>query len=379
MSNEAIEKKKTIKNAIFCTTPFHVLGAIAISRDQASETDIYITNQFGDSQRLARELKKEGRFHDVIYIDAQKQRIEVPAAVGLKKIGTNAHSLLQYIGNCAGIRKTVRRYLHLDYDYERIFIASNSMAGRYAILYYVKMKKSFQLWQYDDGLGSYENDIAERIPLYDRFFRVVFFGKKAICIKKRRIFFSPEYYKRLHGNERKVSRIPDFSDTDRELIFRLYRVENDYGLLPGTILIDTVNEGYSSDGWKRYLALRDRIGNYIGKENIVYKKHPRDITADEDEKRFAAVPFEILCMKKDLSDSILITCVSSAVYTAKLMFDQEPVVILLCKILEDGMPGYDKAYKHIEIFRDLYKDRSKILMPESEEELFLALEDLPGS
>ena len=107
LNEEFTKKKKTIKNAIFCTTPFHVIGAIAISRDRASETDIYITNQFGDSQRLASFLKEENRFHDVIHIDAQETRIEVIPKAGVKKLWTNAHSLLQYIRNCACIRKTL--------------------------------------------------------------------------------------------------------------------------------------------------------------------------------------------------------------------------------------------------------------------------------
>lgn len=373
MSNGSNEKKKTVKNAIFCATPFHVLGAIAISRDQASETDIYITNQFGDSRRLAGILKEENRFHDVIYIDAQATRIEVIPSTGIKKLWTNSHSLLQYIRNCACIRKTVNRYLHTEYDYERIFVASNSMAGRYAILYYIKTKKHFQLWQYDDGMGSYVNSIAERLPLYDRFFRIVFFGKRAVSLKKRRIMFSPKLYMELNPQHEKVYAMPKLTEKETVLIHRLYPEVESFQSLSKVIMIDTLNEGYTLNGWKEYTTLRERIEDYVGVENIVYKKHPRDREINDREKEMASIPFEVLCMGQDMSEKILITSVSSAVYTPKLVFDQEPALIILCRCLEDGMTG-DKSYEHIEVVRKLYRDSSRVEMPENSKEVFLALD-----
>lgn len=351
-----------------------MLGAIAISRDQASETDIYITNQFGDSRRLAGILKEENRFHDVIHIDAQETRVEVIPATGIKKLWTNAHSLLQYIRNCACIKKTVNRYLHTEYDYERIFIASNSMAGRYALLYYIKTKKHFQLWQYDDGLGSYLDGVAEIVPLYDRFFRTLFFGRKAVSPKKKRVFFSPKLYYGIHGSTEKIYQIPGFDDVEKGLICRAYGADNYQVVLPEGLVLDTLSEAFTTKGWEDYHQLKRRIEEFIGSERIAYKRHPRDTQIQESERKLSSIPFEVLCMKYDMSDRVLLTCNSTAAYTPKIMFDQEPRVVFLCKILEDEM--IEKSNDYINVIRNLYRDKSKVIMPETEKELYLILEGL---
>ncbi len=359
--------------AFFCTTPFHVLGAIAISRATALRTDLYITNQFLDSYRIVQFLKEEHVFHDVIYIDAIKQKIEVRIETGVKKALSEVHALAQYIINCLRIKKTVKRYMNLDCDYKRIYIASNSMAGRYAILYYFKMRKVFQIWQFDDGLGSYNNHVAEGIPLYDSFFRTILFGRKSVNYKRHWILFSPEYYHIINGEDEKVKRIPPFGDEQKELVYRMYGVDQFPSMDPKVIFIDTVNEGFTIEGWELYNTIREKIMGLVGETNVMIKKHPRDPNMSEMDRIITSVPFEVLCMRWDMSDKILISSRSSAMYTPRIMFDQEPAVIFLCRLLEKGISGY-KTYGDIHRFSRMYRDEKKVILPKNEDELLESLE-----
>ena len=364
--------------AFFCTTPLHVLGAIAISRKTASKTDVYVTNQFLDSYRIVQFLKKEHVFHDVIYIDAIKQKIEVRIENGAKKILSEIHALSQYIWNCLRIKKTVRRYLNMDSDYKRIYIASNSMAGRYAILYYFKTKKRFQIWQYDDGLGSYINRIAEAIPLYDRVIRTLLFGRKSVNYNRHRILFSPEYYHMMYGDDEEVKRIPTFENEQKELIFRMYGVDQLPSMEPKVFFIDTVNEGYTKDGWNSYTMVRKRIVDLVGDSKVMIKKHPRDMEMSELDRVITSIPFEVLCMRWDMSDKTLISCRSSAMYTPRIMFDQEPDVVFLCRLLSDGLleiNTYDDIYQ----FRKMYRNKKRVMLPKTEEELFSYIEECLGT
>ena len=370
VKNSSNEANSVAENAFFCTTPFHVLGCLAISHHVANKTDIYITNQFKDSLRIAGFLKTEGLFHDVIYIDAQEKRIEVIAATGIKKIWTDFHSLLQYLWNCIRIDKTVQRYLHTDYVYRRVFIASNSMAGRYAILSYIKRKKKFSIWQYDDGLGSYSNAVAEAIPLYDRFFRTIFFGRKAVKLKRTWCLFSPEYYYLMNGKSRHIHHVPELGSEQRKLLFKMYDMDSLPKVDPRTLFLDAPNEGFTVEGWEMYQRARSKTIEVAG--DVLIKRHPRDLQMSDEERKIASVPFEILCMNWDMSDKIIISSRSSAMYTPKLLFDQEPVLIFLCLLLEKGVSGY-KTYGDIDNIRAIYRDKSRVLLPKTEDELIDAI------
>ena len=356
------------KYAIFCTTPFHVLCAISIFDKNPSNVDVYITNQFSDSFRISKELKKQKLFHDVIHINAQKEKIEVVAACsGFRRFFTNLHSLLQYIKNCLFIESTVKKYLHSESDYDEILVASNSMAGRYAIFYYTRKKKQFRVTQFDDGVGSYLYGGMGSIPLYDRICRRLLFRRSLEPCDKI-LLFCPDFYSRIQKDSRKVRKIPSISQRGERIIYQLYPVVDQIDLGREFIILDTVNEGFTQSGWKRYQNLKKEIKRVTGAESLLVKKHPRDRGMSENEKLFSSVPFEVVCMRESMENKVLITTKTTAVFMPKLMFDQEPVIIFLCGMLEKEMKEIDD-HSDIEILCDLYHEKDRILIPKDEREL----------
>ena len=60
-----------------------------------------------------------------------------------------------------------------------------------------------------------------------------------------------------------------------------------------------------------------------------------------------------------MEDKVLITTKTTAVFMPKLMFDQEPVIIFLCGMLEKEMKEIDD-HSDIEILCDLYHEKDRI-------------------
>lgn len=72
-------------------------------------------------------------------------------------------------------------------------------------------------------------------------------------------------------------------------------------------------------------------------KKFIVKTHPRTLIKDEIDNSFIFklnFPLEILCLNKDLSNKTLISIFSTVNITPKLMFNQEPKIIFLYKLLD---------------------------------------------
>ena len=77
---------------------------------------------------------------------------------------------------------------------------------------------------------------------------------------------------------------------------------------------------------------------------------------------------EFINLFHELSDCILISFLSTGCLTPKMIFGEEPRIIMLYKLL----PDYKKIQPYFQEIllqiKDLYEDKSKIIVPESEKE-----------
>ena len=84
---------------------------------------------------------------------------------------------------------------------------------------------------------------------------------------------------------------------------------------------------------------------------------------------------EVLCIHQDFTDKILITFFSTAVFTPKMLYGQEPTIILMYKAFGStvNINHKDDLCKSIV---STYNDKSKVIVPESLEELTVALNNI---
>ena len=83
-------------------------------------------------------------------------------------------------------------------------------------------------------------------------------------------------------------------------------------------------------------------------------------------------------MNGNVSQNVFISVLSTVGITPKLMFDQEPVIIFLYRLVKlDKVQHISSEYfKFIESFANIYVKRNRIFIPESMQELEAILENL---
>lgn len=366
-----------IYEAVFCTTPYQVLGACAMQADSTAYMDIYITNQFSGSEQLAERLRRQNLFHDVIFVDAQKLLLEVPPASGLRRVWTNAASLAVYLKNCGMLEKTVQRYLHMDDRYRTIYVSNNAMAGRFAILYYIVKKLPFHLCYYEDGTGSYTSpERLDGLPLYDRFFRTLFFGRKAVDIPFTKKLYSPMLYYRLQTKSMETSRVqvdrmPSPACLPQQVIQDVFLNGQETYFAEKVLILDTMRtEILTPEGVRKNESLFLLLEELFGSEQVLYKKHPRDATPESRPiRKLSDAMFEAVCYENDCSGKILAAFYSTAVFTPKLLFNQEPVVILLYRLLQKYVTRTVDMDAYVYAVRKQYRHPERVIVPKTVAEL----------
>lgn len=289
-----------------------------------------------------------------------------------------------YIVNYHNYEKRIHKFIYTIYSllrkdcfgtyfkksYDEVFISGTEIISK--IVATKVISKYTKLYYYEDGLASYEsvlkkqtkklNDLPIRIICgYDPFskceglyvyepelVRVNSYLKRVIAIKK--INKSTNYtvlYKRMYKN----LKITDLYN--RRIIF--------------------FNAWFESiPQYALQSQLVQLISEIFMKDQYVIKTHPNEnvstINCIESEFIFTRESFEVANYYKYFGNSILISIISTACFTPKLIYNEEPIIILLFKLYQQkfGMwLEYDEVISNI---AKCYKDQSKIYMPATIEE-----------
>ena len=375
--------EESTMNAFFCRTPYQVIAAIAMGKQVTKDSDIYISNTFSECRSLAEELRDEKLFHGVYFVDTPKLKIEVFPQEGVPIFWTNLKSLVVYLINMLTLDRTVGRYLHTEQAYQRIYITSNAMDGRFAILHAIKHHRPVTVVHSDDGIGSYSIPAQiDGIPLYDRITRYLLLGKKAVDIPFEKQLYCPKLYTALHGGAA-PQQIPSpiASKEVSAAIEHIFHIDDSFHFHENVVILDTIpGEVFRPNGILYYQQLLQRCNDLLGAENIVYKKHPRDAASDSAQKELSCGrPFEAYCFRNDLSSKILITDSSTATFTPKLLFGQEPTLLILYALLDPYHKDKGSFLQFAEVIRSIYREPEKVIIPRSEDELNMALKKLKGN
>ena len=358
-----------MRNAFFCTTPYQVLVAIALSKQVQGLSDIYVIDQFEKADQLVDVLKECNRFDKV-------QLIREYPIFKMKREGANSNKLrLRYIQIYLCLDKTVRSIIPDLSIYTDLFASCNSFVPRLFFLSSAKHRLNMNYHYYEDGIGSYTNKKLYVISGFDYSARRFIFGKRTVNIKYDLYLFNPEMFKQLMPDlDIKTHKImPLQSGTeDTEIVDRIYSVGMIKSIQQNAVFFDTVHtETVLSFDHDKMMHDTEEILSMIGRENVIVKSHPRDTKKwfDFDYFEFPSVPLEVLCMHQDLSGKVLLSFFSTALFTPKMLFDQEPVLIMLYKVLGNTDDNELKD-RFCSILETTYKDHGRIFIPETREELY---------
>lgn len=354
-----------------CTTPYQIIAAIAISYNERMHSDLLIIPQFFAADEYADRIRKYDLFSSVAVVDTSE----------IEAYKKRTNKLTYGFG-------IVRNYIFLNSlvyqmtggrNYKEIYISSQANIGRLISLYY--RKRGAKIIFFDDGEGSYDDNKIYEAQGIDRRIRAVLFGKEAIRLGSRRQLYCPELYRKTFGDKDEVTPIPNWSN-DNELLGVMNKISgysDEAKIREKFVLLDTIpSESFDEEGQNKYEALFG-ICTELLKDKLLIKKHPRD--SQEYDKtcavyKYPAIPFEIICANSDINSKVLISAGSSAVLMPKILFDSEPVVILLHHITGNKLGDDVKRQKMITYVRELYKDKSKFIVPETIDEFRETIENL---
>lgn len=362
-------------SAFFCSTPYQLIAAISIIKETKEKADLYILTQFECAEKYARKIKKAKLFSRVRLIDDNYIK-----SVFIKdKLINRLH--LSMILSYVFTDRIVAKLLYENTEYDKIYFSSKAYILRLVEFCYEKKKSAVEKIYFDDGIGTYST-FQTINSLRKRDYKI----KKLLSpgwkpLKCDKVFvYSPEVYKSLNrDSSHQVYQIKNICNTDIDFVNKIFDANKGISISESAILLDTIPaEVFNTDDANKYDRFVQLIIHIIGNNNVIIKSHPRDISVRNKDCHYYennSTPFEVVIANTNIKNKILISYFSTAVITPKLLFDQEPYVILLNNLVSSKIKVSDEIVKCFDEIKKLYRDKTKFIVPNNEAELIEALKD----
>lgn len=360
----------------FCTTPFQLISAISIVKEKKERADLYIISQFENAKKIANNIKKLHIFVRVKVINDSKLKSIFINNNVVKKL--HLGMLLSY----AYVNTIVKRILFNCTDYSRLYISSKAYVLRLVEYYFEKNNKNVEKVYFDDGIGSYSgfyniNTLRKRENCIKRLF-----SPRMTKLKCNNIYvYSPMIFKCSNpGNTYVVHGISNVCNSDIDTINKVFNSSNQCKIDEPIILLDTIpSEVFEKEVAKEYTRIVDSAVELLGNRNVMIKKHPRDNSTNNPQceyYHYDSLPFEIVIANSCISNKVLISYFSTAAITPKLLFDQEPYVILLNNLVDSKTPANIEIKRVFDSVKMQYKDSARFIIPQNKDELFSVLKSI---
>ncbi len=335
-----------------CATAYQLVNAIAIVKQENSEADIVFTHSNMSSVCDADALRSLGIFRNIYcWYELTDAVTENGIKTGSDGFAGKLKKLFAYSARKAVYRSIPNR----DETYDRVFIGYDEIPSEYIFFWFNKKGASLHL--YDEGTYTYKClEIAPSV--FKRILSQILFRAQMLdkcqCLWVR----SPEDVAVGAGKNIEIKKIVtafgDISDIIGTVFYGTFDPEQ---FRAPVIFLDQ----YFSD--KAYADLQKKVVSMItgryGRESVAVKLHPStgdsgygpDIITIKTK-----IPFELFAGSIDIENKIIIAIYSTACFTPKQVFDKEPTVIFLYKLVNadsggiinknffDGSAGLKKKY-----------------------------------
>lgn len=343
-----------------CTTPYQIMGAISIVTSRSLEADLYLFGMFEGYEEVAGRLEKAGVFDHVYVVSPDEYKTP-----GRQR----AFKQMLQAGSVA------RKFVPEKIAYRHYYASSRAHVKNILLHELLRRNKAMSIVIYDDGMGTYARDSHVLNTTSRRRFAERLLGWDMYTADRLSFeVYEPELFEKPAGlTSCEVSRMPKpFADERAAgIIKQVFGVTPQDAIDAGVIIFDPLRgvERERDEKLKVIDQCYDLVAESFGEDNVVIKPHPRSTKVTEAKGRLyqnAAVPMEALYAEMaDIRDRILITYASSAVYTPKLLWGEEPVVILLFRLTDGEESEWSRQYT---TFKSAYADQHRIMAPETMEE-----------
>ena len=356
---------------IACSTPLHIMNALNLKLTllKNEAVDLIVLDSSKDNVIYYEKLKKLNFFNDLFFLKLRNMN--------------NSNSEIKWIRYLKAPKRYLRKKKELikqsagfNKKYEEFFICSSAVSFRIIYYYIKKNNPSVRLNMLEEGVFTYQY-FLHRDNLLKRMFFRFFFGGNPFKNLQRAYIYRPDFMEKS-GENIELKKLPFIDKNNKEIVQifnNVFEYENKDSVewsqkvfyFDQPFLVQSINANV--------LKLVDFISTKLApKFQLNIKLHPRtnkNIFENKVNVMQTRLPFEFVVMNNEVKDKILISVFSSACLNPKIMFDEEPYVILLYKIID--LPrlwnlnerNFNLAYK----VKESYKAKNKFFIPETFEEL----------
>lgn len=366
--------------AYFCSGIYHLFNVINMQlMNENEKSDCYIFNCFIGAEERYKKLKEANIFNEVFLIQ------ENPEDYIFVKKGEGFFYELKKT-----LQKSVNKLKKGDYSkykfgsllYDEIFVP-----GYYPFLHRYLMvlaKNNKKINFYDEGLGC-------RIDGFSKSNKKLL-GKILKIYNYEKAFNNAYMYnfEQVEDNFKSLNKclITNYFKEKKELFYKIFNVKKEeiekFNKSKIVILPTGISYEPRGDNSDELLVSENKLYDYVidNFDNIVLKNHPGSTIEFPCTCIDKSIPFELLCACEDLEDKIFLTSFSTTIFNIKYLFDKEPNIILLYKVM--NLPTKVWFYRTDEesdllmkrFLIDAYTQKERVFIPQKEEEFKKILKEL---
>lgn len=363
-------------NLFICSTPFQIITAvnIVVTKYKNEKVDVYILDHSPECYKYYCKLKDNKIFNNVYFLKTRDAYV-----CNYKNKINKILSYAKKAYNAMNYRWLEKKIPNKDSLYKKIFIAYPDLPTQ--ILYYFHKKNniSLELYFYEEGVFTYSAFKKKWSRIRKKFSKLLF-GSFIFddCIKV--LSYQPNLIKT--GNYKfQKELIPKLDKGNNLLINLLINLTEERGT-SSKYLYDYIyfDQPFELDCVKKKQEqLIKFILKNVGTENFGYKIHPRNNKINNFNCNIinSRVPFELYEINSDVKNKVLISLYSTACLNPKILFDEEPYVILLYELIH--LPDIDTSiYEIAQEVRESYIYEKRFFIPKTIEEFESILNFLKG-
>lgn len=347
-------------HAFIATVPFTIIEAINfVLSNEIKDADLYLVKVFENAEQTGKRIEKTKIFRNVYILE---------------------DVLLTYpitFSKCVNVVRNGRKVINLLKDKKYKFCYYNNSGWLINSIFYtgfIKGNRDVKNIFLEHGYYSYVTDYADK-PWYMRLI-INMVGLK--CMDGSMIdtlyMYEPELICTRYDG--KIKKMKKLDKKNTQLVSALndifnYNVENNQYADKKIIIMEQGPMKVEFDKEEFW----EKVFECIDLNETIIKAHPRQkkstlVNCGAEISHNHTLPWEIEILNNDITNKIQITIFSGACVSPKLMFDDEPTVIFLYKLLP---VDYTFLGKKVMDFADeigkKYSDTNKYFIPESFDEL----------
>jgi hypothetical protein len=272
--------------------------------------------------------------------------------------------------------------------------------GNRSSLIFTKLRRSnkkMHLHFYEEGIGIYIQDICNLWNWKLEIFYKIFGFKRDKPYVEDVLAYRPEIiYKEI---EQKATPIRVIDNNDEQLVSMFNKAFAFDGKVCYTQkVLYLENCFYKDQADPRFpifssldqVSMLHRLEGIIGKTNLIIRKHPITTGTLYEDNGFTIdtlsnIPWELILLNASFNDKILITIMSTAVLSPKMMFNEEPWIIVLAKAYHNEFknkepwanelwrPEFEALILQV---KAIYSEPSKIIVPTCFKDFYLTIKSL---